>query len=78
MTELEIYKLVNQCETLEELSDVILDLADENGMLQGKTNKFNAGVMAAHCLNFNNLPANCLTRNYGIRQQAVYCIYNLL
>jgi len=38
----EKYDAVAECETLEELSKVILSLADTDGMIQGKTRKFNA------------------------------------
>lgn len=76
MNRLEIYDKVNQCETLQELSLIILDLADADGMIQGRTQKFNAGKMAARCLIFKQLPSIYLTREFGIRQQALYIINN--
>lgn len=79
MTREEIYDRVNQCETLKELSSVIKDLADKNGDIQGRTKKFNANQMAKMCLDFKkhfyDLNANVLTREYGIRQQAMYIAY---
>jgi len=79
MNRLEIYEKVNQTESLEELSKVILELADENGEIQGRTRKFNATKMAETCIGYKewmNLGfPNVLTREFGIRQQAMYIIY---
>lgn len=75
MTELEKFKLVNACETLEELAQAIEAISDENGMIQGRTKYFNAERMASHCMNFRLRPANTLTREYGIRQQGLYILY---
>ncbi len=75
MNRLEIYDKVNKCETLSELSDIILELADENGEIQGRTRKFNAAKMAEKCLNFRTVSPNTLTRKFGIRQQAMYILY---
>lgn len=75
MTELEKYEAVNKCTSLEELSNVILSFADESGIIQGRTRGFNAGKMAEHCKLFSTLPKNVLTREYGIRQQAMYIEY---
>ena len=72
--ELSRWIAVNSCETLECLAKVIEDFADENGEIQGRTRTFNANIMAEYCRNFNSLPANTLTRNYNIRQQALYII----
>lgn len=73
--ELETFYKVNEAKSLEELADIILSLADNDGMIQGKTDKFNAERMAAHCLDFQLHNANVLTRMYGIRQQAMYLTY---
>jgi len=75
MKRLQIYDRVNQCETLEELSQVILELADENGEIRGRERSFDAAKMAERCLNFRNYIPNVLTRQFGIRQQAMYIIY---
>ena len=70
--ELERYFLVNQAETLDELADIILKLSDQDGMLNARHRQLNGVKMAAYCRNFKNMPFNVLTRNYGIRQQAMY------
>lgn len=75
MERIEIYDKVNACETLVELSKIILELADEDGNIQGRTRKFNAERMADHCRNFSMFAANTLTREFGIRQQAMYLSY---
>lgn len=76
MTREEKYDAVNQCETLQQLADVIRSFADEGGMIQGRTRKFNAEEMAAACENYVRIPhKNSLTREFGIRQQAMYILY---
>lgn len=75
MNRLEIYDKVNQCETLEDLSKIILELADKNGEIQGRTRRFDAAKMAERCLFFKNHIPNVLTREFGIRQQAMYILY---
>lgn len=71
----EIYDKVNQCETFEQLALIIESLADEEGYIQGRTRKFNAKKMAQYCRNFNIGYPNILTREFGIRQQAMYIHY---
>jgi len=75
MTELEKYKAVNKCETFEELANVIESFADEDGTIQGRVNKFDATKMAKLCRDYPNYPRNVLTREFGIRQQAMYIQY---
>jgi len=74
MAELEKWQLVNQCETQAQLSDVITKFADPEGMIQGRQRKFDAGKMIIGLNYFmtDEMPANVLTREYGIRQQAIY------
>lgn len=74
---LTIYDQVNGCETLKELADVIRSLADEQGMIQGRSRKFKAEQMAYACEHYGSgyVPANSLTREFGIRQQALYIDY---
>lgn len=77
MTDLEKFQLVNSCETENELKKAILKLADENGMIQGRKRSFSAYEMAdsvQYVIN-DNYPANALTREFGIRQQALYIAY---
>lgn len=74
--ELEWIKTIQNCETREELSEVILQMADANGEIQGRTRKFKAATMAMNIrspLLKNNL--NLATRKYGIRQQCAYILY---
>jgi len=80
MTDLEKYDLVNNCETLEELEAIILKLADEYGVIQGRSHSFNAKKMADLTKAFitdktDLIPATVTTRNWGLRQQAIYLKY---
>lgn len=75
MNRLSKYEHVNSCESLSELADVIRSFADEDGMIQGRSRKFSAKAMADLCENFDNHPPNVLTREFGIRQQAMYLSY---
>lgn len=75
MTDLEKYQKVNACETREELAQVIESFADENGFIQGREKKFNAGVMASICRRYTLAEHNMLTREFGIRQQAMCIIF---
>lgn len=74
MTELQKWELVNQCETPLQLENVISKFADSEGMIQGRQRKFDAGKMIIGLNYFmtDEMPANVLTREYGIRQQAIY------
>lgn len=74
MTELETWQTVNQCETQLQLACVIKNLADAEGMIQGRERKFDANKMIIGLNYFMNdeMPANVLTREFGIRQQAIY------
>ncbi len=72
MTKEQKYDAVNKTESLDELADVILLFADENGMIQGRTRKFHALTYSLTCREFE-MPYmhNYLTREFGIRQQAI-------
>ena len=74
MTELETWQLVNQAETQEQLALIINKLADEEGMIQGRSRKFEAGKMIIGLDLFmtDEIASNILTREFGIRQQAIY------
>ena len=74
MTELEKWKAVNQCETTEQLSDLIIKFADVDGMIQGCIGSFPAEKMQVGLSLFmqDEMPAIVLTREFGIRQQAIY------
>lgn len=78
MTELEKYQLVNSCETAEELINAIRRIADpETGKIQGRVKEFDSQRMAGYVTFVINegAPANLLTREFGIRQQALYIKY---
>jgi hypothetical protein len=72
------YEAVNKCETLEELALVIKSFSDEFGMIQGRSRQFDALRMSQHCKQFNYYNVNTLTRQWGIRQQALYILYNII
>jgi hypothetical protein len=74
MTELETWQLVNQAETQEQLAVIINKLADEEGMIQGRARKHNAAKMIIGLSFFmeDECASNVLTREFGIRQQAIY------
>jgi|694.fasta_scaffold58785_7 hypothetical protein len=76
-TELEKYRAVNACETIEELIAAILEIVDEEGMIQGRSKKFNGEKMAMSLklVSEGIFPPNTLTREYGIRQQAIYIMF---
>lgn len=76
MTELEKYELVNKAESIEELQDAILSIADENGNIQGRSRAFSAAQQAKNAeIVAEGYTPNLLTRSYGIRQQAMYISY---
>jgi hypothetical protein len=79
LTDLEKYELVNRCETSTALSEAILKMANpKTGMIRGRLKEFNAERMAANVnAVISGFPANLLTREYGIRQQALYLKYHL-
>lgn len=78
MTDLEKFQLVNSCETAEELTNAIRKLADpETGKIRGRAREFDSQRMAGYVTFVINegAPANLLTREFGIRQQAHYIRY---
>lgn len=74
MTELQKWQAVNQCETQAQLADLITKFTDEDGMIQGRERKFDASKMIIGLSFFmeDETLANVLTREFGIRQQAIY------
>lgn len=82
MTDLDRYNAVNKCETLDELSKVILSFADPTGQIQGRQETFDAAKMALACTKLGQVKnkimwphySRALTRNWGIRQQALYIL----
>lgn len=75
MDRLEKFEAVNKCETLEQLANVIESFADEEGMIQGREKKFSAKLMSFNCRNYSPYTHNTLTREFGIRQQALYILF---
>lgn len=76
MTEIEKYQAIQLAETKEELKTAILNIADEEGQIFGREKIFKAESMAERVeLCFKGYPLKFLTRNYGIRQQALYIMY---
>jgi transcription initiation factor TFIIIB Brf1 subunit/transcription initiation factor TFIIB len=74
LEKLEIWEKVNKTQSLEDLAKIILLLADESGLIQGRTRKFVAKDMANACINFKDLYPTVLTREFGIRKQAFYIL----
>lgn len=75
MEELLKYEKVNKCETLDQLADVIDSFADGDGKIVGRTKRFDAKVMSNICRRYTYGEHNMLTREYGIRQQALYILF---
>lgn len=79
MTKQDAYETVNKCETYEELAESIRKIG-VHGMIQGRIRTFESEKMAKVCEIFDRfmklgLP-NVLTREFGIRQQAMYIYYS--
>lgn len=72
--QLQIWTGVNSCETPQALSRIIISLGDEQGQIQGRMKKFDAEKMAGYVSGVvkGEISPNALTREYGIRQQALY------
>jgi hypothetical protein len=75
MMDLEKFQRVNECESLEELACVIENFADERGIIEGRTKSFSAKSMASYCRKYSFPLHNTLTREFGIRQQAMYLLF---
>jgi hypothetical protein len=76
MEELNRWELVNKSETADQLKEAILSFA-KDGEIQGRSRSFDAEKMASYVDGVieGQLPPRSLTRNYGIRQQALYIMY---
>lgn len=79
-SELQKFLRVNSCEYKRELIQCILDFANEKGDIQGRTRIFNAKKMAENAEAYFNdktgvYPPNVITREFGLRQQAMYIKY---
>jgi hypothetical protein len=71
------FEIVNQCEDAVQLKIAVLSLADTEGMIKGRRRPFKAARMAGFVEGViaGELPPECLTREFGIRQQALYIKY---
>lgn len=71
------YEQVNHCENAGQLKAVVISLADTKGVIQGRRRSFKAARMAEFVEGViaGVLPPECLTREFGIRQQALYIKY---
>jgi hypothetical protein len=70
--------MVNAAETGEQLSAAILAIANqETGMIKGRSREFSAAKMAdaVKIVLSTGRNFNLLTREYGIRQQAMYLVH---
>ena len=74
---LELYEAVNVCETVEQLC-AALDNVSVVGLIQGRTRVFDAEDMKAGLIGYisgtHTIP-NVITREFGLRQQAMYIKY---
>lgn len=71
----ELWESVNMSETFAQLSEAILKCADDYGNIQGRVHVFKADELAKKCLELRDADYknfNLLTREFGIRQQAIY------
>jgi len=78
MNNLQKYELVNSCETEKELEQAIRLLTNpETGMIQGRTKQVDGKAMASMVIPVvvGEENPNYLTREFGIRQQALYLKY---
>jgi len=76
MTELEKFQKINICENADELAQAIIDIS-ENGIVKGRIKGFDAKKMASRVKEViaEDMIPNVLTREFGIRQQAIYIAY---
>jgi len=75
MTELGKYEMVNNAETLKELAKAIRFVTDSDGKIQGRSKVWDADTMAKYCETLTPETFYMLTRNFGIRQQAIMLYY---
>lgn len=74
MTREEKYDMVNSAETLDELANAIEEIS-EDGVIHGRNHTFSVEDMIWACKNYNLAIHNSLTREFGIRQQAMYILH---
>jgi len=76
MKRLEHYDLVNAADTAADLAAAILEIS-EDGLIQGRERTFDAVKMSSYVEDVikGDVFPNVLTREFGIRQQALYIKY---
>ena len=74
MTDLEKYDAVNKSKSLKDLANVIRSFGVD-GKIKGRTKTFDSEIMAHTCENYDLTDANHLTREFGIRQQAMMLLF---
>tara|TARA_R110000851_G_scaffold181506_1_gene329236 strand:+ start:436 stop:672 length:237 start_codon:yes stop_codon:yes gene_type:complete len=74
MDDLEKYKAVNACETLDQLAEVV-ELCSTDGVILGRNRGFDSKKMQEYCRKFSLSKHNLLTREFGIRQQAMMILF---
>lgn len=79
MEPLEIYQRVNQCETYQELQNIIslLGALNPDDSIMGTSRHFNATTMVENVelVYHRQKHPNAITRNYGLRQQLLYIMF---
>lgn len=77
LSDLNKFKMINNCESTEELKAAILLLGDKDGYIPGRKHIFTAKKLAekVDLIFEGKLPYNHLTREFGIRQQLMYIKY---
>jgi len=83
MTEEEKWKLINQCENIDELKDAIVAIGDSEGNIRGRSTSKNVFMQAGMAMGIYHIVdpkvassrLTMLTRSYGIRNQLAYLMY---
>lgn len=83
MTEEEKWKLINQCETIDELKDAIIAVGGEEQTIKGRSTPKNVFIQAGIAMGIHVISdpreaafrLTLLTRSYGIRNQLAYLLY---
>jgi hypothetical protein len=77
LKELNHYTLVNTCETFEELANAVSKIAENNdGWINEKADPVEAQSIINRCLLLPDYPVEEFPKDYGIRQQVIYILYN--
>lgn len=73
MTDIEMYELVNSCETVEELESAVKQIANAKDCTDIETERLVSSVNKV--VNLGAI-VDSLPKDYGVRQQALYLKYN--